>query len=299
MTRIAVCICTFKRPAMLRRLLTSLKGQETAGLFDLSIAVVDNDRDGSAAESVAGFKNECPVPVHYLIEPRQNISLARNRALTSVEADFYACIDDDEFAARDWLLHLYRTILTFKADGVLGPVRPAYDEPPPAWLVKGRIQERKEFPTGTTLTDPKYCRTGNVIFSKGVLVAQDSLFDPSYGQTGGEDIDFFRRAIRRGHRFVWCNEAVVQEVTPPVRQKRSFYLRRALLRGVVQSKQASLVSLDSLKSVAACLAYSLALPFVFVLRNRLFMPILIRAFDHAGKLLARCGIAPIKGRSEA
>ena len=58
------------------------------------------------------------------------------------------------------------------------------------------------------------------------------------------------------------------------------------------------MSLDSLKSLAACLAYSLALPFVFVLRNRLFMPLLIRDLDHAGKLLARCGIAPIKGRSE-
>jgi glycosyltransferase involved in cell wall biosynthesis len=298
MKRIAVCICTFQRPAMLRRLLMSLKDQETGGLFDLSIAVVDNDREGSAGETVSGFKRECPVPVHYMIEPRQNISLARNRALTGVPADLFACLDDDEIAAKDWLLNLYRTILTYEADGVLGPVRPAYDEPPPAWLVKGRIQERKEFPTGTTLTDPKYCRTGNVIFSGEMLAAQDRLFDPSYGRTGGEDIDFFRRAIGRGHRFVWCNEAVVQEVTPPARQKRSFYLRRALLRGVVQSQQASLASLDSLRSVAACLAYALALPFAFVFRNRLFMPILIRAMDHAGKLLARCGIPPVKGRSE-
>lgn len=298
MKRVVVCICTFKRPAMLRRLLTSLKGQDTDGLFDLSIAVVDNDQEGSAAGTVAEFKKESPVPVHYVIEPQQNISLARNRALTCVEADLYACIDDDEFAVKDWLVHLYRTISQYEADGVLGPVRPTYDQPPPRWLVKGRIQERREFPTGTTLTDPKYCRTGNVILSKSLLAAPDSLFDPNYGRTGGEDIDFFRRAIRRGHRFVWCNEAVVQEVTPPVRQKRSFYLRRALLRGVVQSDQASLVSRDSLKSVAACLGYSLALPFVFVFRNRLFMPLLIRDLDHAGKLLARCGITPVRGRSE-
>jgi succinoglycan biosynthesis protein ExoM len=283
---------------MLRRLLASLKDQKTDGLFALSVAIVDNDREGSAAETVAEIQKIHPAPIHYAVEPEQNISLARNRALTSVDGDLFACIDDDEFAAEDWLLNLYKAITESGADGVLGPVRPAYDQPPPGWLAKGRIQERREFPTGTTLTDAKYCRTGNVIFAKELLAAQDRLFDPRYGRTGGEDIDFFRRAIQSGRRFVWCNEAVVHEVTPPARLKRSYYLRRALLRGVVRSGQAPLASPDSLKSVAACAAYSLALPFVFVFRNRLFMPLLIRASDHAGKLLARCGITLVKGRRD-
>jgi len=39
--------------------------------------------------------------------------------------------------------------------------------------------------------------------------------------------------IERGHAFVWCNEAVVYEVVPPVRWRRTFMLRRALLRGKV------------------------------------------------------------------
>ncbi|MCX5842180.1 MAG: glycosyltransferase [Deltaproteobacteria bacterium] len=299
MKHIAICICTFKRPAMLNRLIASLKEQETDHSFYISITVVDNDREGSAAEIVAKIEKGCSLPIHYVIEPQQNISLARNRALTSTEADYYACIDDDELADKVWLLNHYKTIVRHRAAGVLGPVRPIYDIPPPAWLIKGRILERKELPTGTALSDPKYCRTGNVLFSRELIAAQDVLFDPSYGRTGGEDCDFFRRMINSGYKFVWCNEALVHEVTSSLRQKRSFYLRRALLRGVVQSVQASLLSLDTLKSFCACAVYTLALPFVFIFRNRSFMPILIRDLDHVGKILARCGIKPIKSRSDA
>jgi len=295
---IAVCICTFKRQEMLARLMTSLKGQENDGGFRLSVVVVDNDREGSAEITASKMGADRSLPVHYVIEPRQNISLARNRALTSQEADYYACLDDDEFADKTWLLNLYRTIALSGADGVLGPVRPAYDRPPPTWLVHSKILERKEFPTGTVMTDPKSCRTGNVLFSREFIAAQDLLFDPRYGRTGGEDVDFFRRMIGLGCRFVWCNEAVVFEATPPARQKRSFYLRRALLRGVVQSARAPLLSLDTLKSLGASALYTLALPFACVFHHRSFMPLLIRDLDHVGKILARCGIKPIKSRRD-
>jgi glycosyltransferase involved in cell wall biosynthesis len=299
MKHIAVCVCTYKRPAMLDRLMASLREQDTQGAFRLSITVADNDREGSAAETVSRIAAAGPLPVHYVIEPEQNISLARNRALTSTAADYYACLDDDEFADRSWLLNLYRSIVRYGAAGVLGPVRPAFDGPPPAWLIKGRILERKEFPTGTALSDPKYGRTGNVLLSRELIAAQDVLFDPNYGRTGGEDCDFFRRMLDRGYRFVWCREAVVYEVTPPLRQKRSYYLRRALLRGVVQADRAPLLGLDTLKSLGACAVYTLALPFALVFRHRSFMPVLIRDLDHAGKILARCGIKPVKARRDS
>ncbi|NLH77930.1 MAG: glycosyltransferase [Acidobacteria bacterium] len=284
---------------MLRRLLASLQGQETGGVFRLSVTVVDNDGTGSAAGTVAEFRRGSDIPVRYVIEPQQNISSARNKALTTAAADYYACIDDDEIAEANWLLNLYRTIVGGRAAGVLGPVRASYDDPPPAWLVRSRIQERKEFPTGTVMTDPKYCRTGNVMFSGALIASQDRLFDPAYGRTGGEDVDFFRRMMKAGHGFVWCNEAVVHEVTPLFRQRRSYYLRRALLRGVVQAGQAPLLSLDSLKSLGACAAYTLILPFAFVFNHRSYLSILIRDLDHAGKVLARCGIKPVRRREAA
>ena len=41
---ICVCVCTYKRPAGLERLLEKLRLQDTKGLFDFSVVVVDNDR---------------------------------------------------------------------------------------------------------------------------------------------------------------------------------------------------------------------------------------------------------------
>src|SRR5215469_9249606 len=40
---ICVCICTYKRPGPLQRLLKGLEGQETQGLFSFSVVVADND----------------------------------------------------------------------------------------------------------------------------------------------------------------------------------------------------------------------------------------------------------------
>ena len=49
---ISVCICTYKRPKLLVRLLRKLQKQQTANLFTYSIVIVDNDFNQSAKEAV-------------------------------------------------------------------------------------------------------------------------------------------------------------------------------------------------------------------------------------------------------
>ena len=46
---VSVCICTYKRPVLLKRLLEGLGEQDTSGLFTFSIVVVDNDQIGRAS----------------------------------------------------------------------------------------------------------------------------------------------------------------------------------------------------------------------------------------------------------
>ena len=121
---------------MLNRLIASIKEQETDNSFHISITVVDNDREGSAAEIVAKIEKGCSLPIHYVIEPQQNISLARNRALTSTEADYYACIDDDELADKVWLLSHYKTIVRHRAAGVLALSGQSMTSPRPPGLSK-------------------------------------------------------------------------------------------------------------------------------------------------------------------
>src|SRR5664280_1724691 len=50
---ISVCICTYKRPWLLKRLLGEIGKQETGGLFSYSIVVADNDALRSAEATVS------------------------------------------------------------------------------------------------------------------------------------------------------------------------------------------------------------------------------------------------------
>ena len=128
---ITVCICTFRRPTYLKRLLEKLQEQSTGGLFSFSAVVCDNDATQSAAPIVSAARENATIDITYCCEPRQNIALARNKALEQAHGDFVAFIDDDEFPVADWLQSLLSACDTYGADGVLGPVRPHFESPPP------------------------------------------------------------------------------------------------------------------------------------------------------------------------
>src|SRR5437016_299005 len=101
---ISVCICTYKRPSLLKHLLETLSGQDTDGLFTYSIVIADNDGLRSAEAVALQFAAESPIPLTYSVEPRQNIALARNKAIENARGNFVAFVDDDQFLTRRWLL---------------------------------------------------------------------------------------------------------------------------------------------------------------------------------------------------
>lgn len=288
---ISVCICTYKRPALLKRLLVALDSQDTDGLFTYSVVVVDNDRASSAEPVVQEFSAASSIAVAYHVEPRQNISLARNRAIASAGGDFIAFIDDDEFPIQNWLLILYRTCTERGVDGVLGPVKPHFDEQPPAWVVQGGFYDRPSYPTGLVI-DWRKGRTGNVLLRKHLFEGDATPFRPEF--LTGEDQDFFGRMIEKGHIFIWCDEALAYETVPPVRWKRTFMLRRALLSGANDLEHRTFGARQIFKSLLAIPAYAVALPFFFLAGQGPFMSLLVKLFDHAGRILALVGIRPVR-----
>ena len=115
---IAVCICTFNRPVLLKRLLMDLDRQETENKFTYSAVVADNDPAESAKETIAAL--DLGFQAKYCAEPRRGIAFARNKVLENAEGDFVAFIDDDEFPVSDWLLTLFKVCEQYGSDGVLG-----------------------------------------------------------------------------------------------------------------------------------------------------------------------------------
>lgn len=286
---IAVCICTYKRPVLLQKLLVELGRQQTGGKFSVSVVVADNDRAESARPVVEEMAAHLPWPIKYCVEPEQNIALVRNRAVGAASGEFLAFIDDDEFPQPDWLLKAWETCNQFNVAGVLAPVRPFFEHTPPHWLVRGRFCERPEYPTGYKL-NWRETRTGNVLLRRVVVSALAGPFRREFGN-GGEDQDFFKRLMEQGSEFIWCSEAAVYEVVPPERWRRSYLLKRALQRG--QSERGLADFRGVCKSLVAVPLYALVLPFLLLAGQHWFMRYAVRLCDHAGKLAAVMGWKPL------
>lgn len=279
---------------MLERLLDEISRQETAGAFTYSVVATDNDATQSARPVVKKCRREGAIAITYAVEPERNIALARNTALSHATGDFIVFIDDDEFPAPDWLLNLFRACQNHDAAGVLGPVKPHFEHEPPEWLIKGGFYRRPSHPTGFMMPWHE-CRTGNVILRRDILDSSEPPFRREFG-AGGEDQDFFRRMIERGHRFIWCDEAIAYEVVPPSRWSRRFMIHRALLRGRNTFRHAKHRFRNLLKSLIAVPAYALALPILFLAGHHYFMKYLIKLADHMGRLLASVGLNPVSER---
>ncbi|HEY2990403.1 MAG TPA: glycosyltransferase family 2 protein [Candidatus Binatia bacterium] len=226
--QIDVCIATYKRPELLRRLLRSLAGQETGEEFSFAVVVADNDAEHSA-EGVAREFKDAGGKITYAVEPEQSISLARNKSLSLATAEYIATIDDDTYADRRWLLSLYRAITSYNADVVNGPAVREFPPKTPDYISECPIFNRPNPPTGST---EKYiCATVNSLFRRKLIEGVAAPFDPRFGRSGGEDTVFFYQLKKRGCRMIWCREALVFDPVPSSRANLAWVLKRSFCYG--------------------------------------------------------------------
>jgi succinoglycan biosynthesis protein ExoM len=233
---IDICIATYKRPDLLKKLLMSLITQETRGEFTFNIIVVDNDAQRSAEVTVREFETKGE-KIIYDVEPEQNISLARNRSLSHATGDYIATIDDDEYADSQWLLNLYKTMISYKADVIHGPVSPIFHDNTPSYIRKSKTFNLPNPPTGST--ENYIDATGNSLFRRSIIERMAKPFIPSFGRTGGEDTRFFKSLRKQGYKMIWCREAQVFEFIPPERANLAWILKRNFRVGNNRHRQPS------------------------------------------------------------
>ena len=216
--------------------------------------------------------------------------MTRNKAVEEARGDFIAFIDDDEFPTPQWLLTLLTACNEYGVEGVLGPVMPYFDENTPRWIVKGGFYDRPRHPSGTRLVWDQ-TRTGNVLMKRR-LFAEGQRFNAEF--LAASDQEFFRKAMAKGCVFNWCNEAVVYEVIPPGRCKRSFLVRKALFKGGFSRRIAGSSLIPFVVSFIAVPAYVAALPLALISGQARFMKYASRLCYHVGRLLALFGINLVK-----
>jgi succinoglycan biosynthesis protein ExoM len=296
--RVSVCICTFKRPELLERLLDGLEAQALDSTVAFDVVIVDNDATRSSEAVAAKFAARGRFRVVYDCEPERNISLTRNRAVRHATGDLIAFIDDDEVPRKEWLVRLLATMRQHDADGVLGPVLPDFPEGAPRWLNDGRMFDRKRHPTGTRI-GPGDARTGNVLLKRALFPDGEPWFDPAFGRSGGEDSDFFSRKMHDGRTFIWCDEAEAYETVPPERWTASFHIKRLWRSGTISGERIRRGRLPLTllaRNVAVLAACTLATPTVVVLPKHLRVRVVQKTAYCAGMVAAFLGVSLLKYR---
>lgn len=224
---IDVCVATYRRPALLSVLITSLLRQKVDDGLRFRIVIVDNDAAQTARTAVDSFISS-PVPIVYEVEPVQGISHARNRCVSLCEGTYAAFIDDDEYADDNWLQCMMNTMESFNAGIVFGPVIPLLPSDVSSWIAVGEFFERPRYTTGASLAESTI---GNALIRREVLSSVPGPFDPEFALTGGEDSAFFAAARQKGVSIIWCDTATVYESIPTERTNILWLARRAFRCG--------------------------------------------------------------------
>ena len=232
MTTVTVCICTFRNPDGLRALLQGLDTQllESIRDQDLTVAVVDNDAEGSAAQVLASYAAAGRFRLCSMIQRKRGLSSARNSALHlafASQADLFAFLDDDEVPSERWLQSLVDSFKDPSTAIVVGPLEPRFEVPPPQWIVAGNFFRHRC--SGTDEDRMGY--TGNVMMRTAAIEATGVRFDETLNSIGGEDVIFFRSLRARGFQIKCSHGALAFESIPRGRATLKWMMRRWLRAG--------------------------------------------------------------------
>jgi len=283
---VVICIPTFKRPKMLKRLLDAIAALETNAV--LSVLVADNDAEGRAGFDLCLSMEGYRWPLTAVIAPHRGIAQVRNVLIEyalMADAPFIAMIDDDEWPQKDWIDQFLGCAHTTGADLLQGSIlfgRDASDG-------HGDIRH----PTGPVGMPQG---AGNLLMRRAMLEDMPApWFDPDFALSGGEDRDFFVRLRQAGKCFAWCDEARAHGDIPGTRANLGWMLRRSYSVGnsdmrvlLKHCPSFPRMTAELMKILASLLLSPLAAVILAPSPNRRAIP-LQKLFRAAGKLSAMAG----------
>jgi glycosyltransferase involved in cell wall biosynthesis len=233
MKRITVAICTYNRAEHLPPLITSLNQQKAPIPFE--ILVVNNNSTDRTEEVLGLIGRDCPIRFRHVIEGKQGIVHARNRAIEeSMESDYLAFIDDDELPGPRWLEAAADALHREGAHCVGGKIRVNLpDSERPGWLdddllyFLGKVDNGSEPFWIKDRSTPVW--SGNVAYRTSVF-SEGLRFDDRYnrkgkGIGGGSDEIMFHTMLDLGHKIRYRPDMVIKHIVDKWRISRTYFLK--------------------------------------------------------------------------
>jgi glycosyltransferase involved in cell wall biosynthesis len=135
--RITVAIPTYNRAELLRQALAGVTRQDfPADRYE--VLVIDNNSRDHTRDVIAAFAGATPVPRH-VVETKQGLDHARNRAIAEARGEIIVFADDDILVESDWLRQLTAPLLADwgqKIGAVGGEVVPVFPDGLPPWVAE-------------------------------------------------------------------------------------------------------------------------------------------------------------------
>ena len=297
MIKNSVCIATYKRPELLKKLMDSLLNQKNIIFSEVELIVVDNDAEGSARNIVESYIGKVPCNISYEIQPEKNIAITRNIAVKKASGEYIFFIDDDEYADENWMHTHTNNLLKYDADGAFGRAIPYFSLNVPEWLIRIPNYHKK---TNLNGEPPALLSTCNCIIKRDIFIKNGYYFDPKYGITGGSDHHLFSFMVNNGAKFISSYDSITYEYITDDRANMKWLIQRVFRTGnnftrthiVKNGKQSILLSVDEfIKGIVQAIMALLISVFLIWNRTKSFHWFL-RAVSNIAKPFAVLGIYP-------
>src|SRR5947208_23514 len=110
MYQVVICIPTYKRPLLLKRLVRSINkcNIDVSLIKNFTIIIVDNDEGKTAMPAVNKLKaelNSLANKITYVNYPLKGLANVRNELIRNallLNPDYIAFVDDDEYVSPEW-----------------------------------------------------------------------------------------------------------------------------------------------------------------------------------------------------
>jgi glucosyl-dolichyl phosphate glucuronosyltransferase len=227
----SVALCTHNNADRLKRTLEDFKKLHTPEA-SWEFLIIDNGCHDGTADFLARYVWPVNWQVRVVREEKLGLSNARNRAIVESEGEYVIFIDDDETVDPDWLCAYERLIVSKRPDAFGGRICVMFEDMRPPWLVDellGFLGELNRMDTVAPLIDPGTSFNGGNFGIRKSICKSIGNFDAMLGRkgtdnTGGEEVDFYRRLLSAGMRVWWTPEAIIYHRILAEKLKRSYFL---------------------------------------------------------------------------
>lgn len=237
-----VALCTHNHADRLARTLVDLvelKSPEAPWEF----LIIDNGCSDGTPELLSHHNWPDGWRVRVVREETLGLSNARNRAIAEAEGDYIIFMDDDETADPDWLCTYERLILDKQPDAFGGRIRVLFEDMRPPWLTDellGFLGELHRFETIAPLTEPGTSFFGGNFGVRRSACTTVGGFDTMLGRkgsdnTGGEEVDFYRRLLSAGFKVWWVPDAVIYHRIQAAKLNRRYFVDLHYRQGYMEA----------------------------------------------------------------